>query len=164
MSSNKEKTSFYKNGDGAGPEAYYDDGLYFMKFRPLTSSRSLRAHSTIGTWHERLSHINVKYIRDTIEKNAATGIKLHELTGDCTCHDCHLGKETRKPFPQAKQSMNCKVGEFIHADLAGKMPVASIGGASYFLLLKDECTGFRTVYFLRSKKHLVERIMEYGMT
>jgi hypothetical protein len=57
--------------------------------------------------------------------------------------------------------MNCKVGEFINADLADKMPVALIGGASYFLLLKDECAEFRTEYFRCSKNETAARIKQF---
>lgn len=37
--------------------------------------------------------------------------------------------------------------EYFHMDLCGPMPEPGIGGVRYFMLLKDESTCFRYVYF-----------------
>src|SRR5207247_11247826 len=55
----------------------------------------------------------------------------------------------------------CQVGEILHCDLAGKFRTRSLNGASYFLLIKDECTGFRGVYFLKTKEEAPDRLMEF---
>jgi len=152
-----KQTVFYKNGNEEGPRAEYRDGLYFMEFRYINNSHAYSTR-TAKLWHERLSHINIGYLRDTIKKNAATGIQLSELNQEFPCHNCQVGKATRKPFPTVERSSNVKPGEIIHADLSGKMPVASLGGTQYFLLLKDEATGFRSVYFLKYKHETEAKI------
>jgi GTP cyclohydrolase II len=101
---------------------------------------------TSRLWHERLSHINLKYLKETIKQNAATRIKLEELQEDLlSCDACHLGKETRKPFERKEKLTKLKPGVLLHADLSGTMPVASIGGAQYFIAFKDDAAGFRAV-------------------
>ena len=45
-------------------------------------------------------------------------------------------------------------GEFIHGDVVGPIKQSSIGGARYFLLFKDDCTGYRYVYFLKQKSEV----------
>jgi hypothetical protein len=41
------------------------------------------------------------------------------------------------------------------------MPVSSNGGAKYFLLFKDDATGFRIVYFLKTKDEAAACIKLY---
>lgn len=48
----------------------------------------------------------------------------------------------------------------MHMDTAGPMPVQSIGRSRYFLMIKDDSTGFRTAYFMRSKDEAVENIIQ----
>jgi hypothetical protein len=171
----KTKTTFSKGGKGGGPEAYYANGLYYMKFRSEERTSHAYSANSAKLWHDRLSHINNRFVRMTISKNAATGIKLEDIQKEISCEACHLGKETRKPFPSRekaskktpeestdgeeeptpREEKTIKIkkapGEFIHGDLSGKMPVASIGGAKYFLLLKDDATSFRALYFIQKK-------------
>jgi len=154
-----KQTVFYKDGK-EGIRADYKNGLYFMKFRYLNNYHTFSTR-TAKLWHERLSHINMGYLRATIQKNAATGIKLDELKQEFDCHNCLVGKSTRKPFPRVERSNQVKPGEVIHSDLSGKMPVASLGGAQYFLLLKDEATGFRSVYFLKHKNEAEAKIKQF---
>jgi hypothetical protein len=155
----KELTVFYKHGKERGPQAVYKNGLYLMQFRaaPQQEATALIANRA-KLWHDRLSHINIRSLRETIKKNAPTGVRLEDLSGDFACQPCHLGKETRKPFPSKtkpdkpeKEDDKTKPGEVIHCDLSGKMPISSIGGANYFMVLKDDASGFRAVYFLKSK-------------
>jgi len=141
--------------------AHYDRGLYFMKFR-ITQSRAYVAHSlSAKIWHDRLSHINLQYIKETINKNAATGIIIKDNDSSLNCHDCHIGKETRKPFPRVSKPSNVKVCEMVHADLSGRMPKPSLGRAWYFLLIKDEASGYRSIYFLERKSQAPEYLIRF---
>ena len=42
-------------------------------------------------------------------------------------------------------------GELLHANLAGKMSTPSLSGAYYYILIKDDCTSFRFIDFLKTK-------------
>jgi hypothetical protein len=66
------------------------------------------------------------------------------------CKDCIFGKHTTHPFNDSTPA-NTNVLECIHVDLWGPSPVISAGGAKYFMLLVDDATSFRQVYFLSSK-------------
>ncbi|XP_021959280.1 uncharacterized protein LOC110855167 [Folsomia candida] len=103
----------------------------------------------------------MNYVVDSIKKDAVRGIDLEAVLHKIMCEDCEIGKQSRKPFPAATRNATIKPGEMVHMDLAGKMSVASLGGAQYFLLLKDDATGFRTVYFLKSKDEAKDRIKCY---
>ena len=41
------------------------------------------------------------------------------------------------------------------------MPIESLGGAKFFLLLKDDATGFRVIYFIKHKSEVPECIQHY---
>lgn len=52
-------------------------------------------------------------------------------------------------------------GAIIHADVCGYMDIKSLGGALYFLLLKDDYSHYRTVYFLKQKSEVPNKIKEF---
>lgn len=41
------------------------------------------------------------------------------------------------------------------------MQTPSIGGAKFFLLFKDECSGFKTVYFLKHKNDVFDYLKDF---
>lgn len=156
----KEKAVYYEANGNEGPVAYNDGGSYIMKFRPIHNNSFRSNANTAKLWHERMAHINMQYIKNTFSKEAAIGVDPEELKGDFFCDDCHRGKEPRKPFPINENKPKSKPGEIIHGDLAGKMN-PSLGGSLYFLLLKDDATGFRTVYFLKEKSETIKCIKQF---
>lgn len=46
-------------------------------------------------------------------------------------------------------------------DLCGPMEETSLGGAKYFLLIKDDYSRFRTVFFLKNKYETADKIHEF---
>lgn len=72
-----------------------------------------------------------------------------------------LGKQHKLPFKKGVQIRRNRVGELIHADLCDPMPVDSVGGSKYFLLLKDDYSCYRAVYFLRHKSDTFERFKKF---
>jgi hypothetical protein len=112
-------------------------------------------------WHERLSHINVKYIRNTLKKKAVLGIHEDEMNEEFTCEGCHLGKATRTPFPKKTTKTSLQPGDLIHGDLSGEMKVSSLGGAKYFLLLKYDYPGFLQVAFLKKKSEAGDNVTKF---
>ena len=146
----------------AWPETFLDN-LYVMHFKPAQSN-AFNTHSVnkkLQLWYKRCAHINEEYIRNTVKKDAAIGLQLEELEGTIFCDTCQKAKQSRKPYPRIEHKRRTTIGEMVHADLSGKMPVASLGGSKYFLLLKDDACGFRVVYFLKEKSEAAHCIREY---
>lgn len=77
------------------------------------------------------------------------------------CKNCPLGKHTRLPFTSNKAKNDIVPGEIVHTDLCGPMQTPSIGGAKFFLLFKDECSGFKTVYFLKHKNDVFDYLKDF---
>ena len=158
----KQKRTVFFFGKQEGPQAEWSDreGGYVMNFRRRREmARSTRLNAT--TWHERLAHMNLKYIKESVKQNAVEGIKLEDLQGETHCDFCHIGKETRQPFPTSSRGKEYQPGELIHADLSGKMPVPSLYGANYFLLMKDDYSGFKLAEFLKTKDEAPGKIIEF---
>lgn len=135
--------------------AQRDGNLYKVMFRQPTQNTSLIATSIV-TWHERLAHQNLKYVRDILNRN---NIKFIDDWGNRVCDGCVLGKQQRVSHPE-----NVKVADqpldLVHVDL-GEMNERSIGGAKYFLMFKDDYSHFRTVYYLKSKDQAADKLRIY---
>lgn len=75
------------------------------------------------------------------------------------CEACIFGKQHRLNFG-ARENKSDKCGEVIHTDVC-EMDVKSLGGAHYFLLLKDDFSHYRFVYFLRHKSEVPDKIKSF---
>ena len=64
-----------------------------------------------------------------------------------------------KPF-QVREIRAQEPGEHVHADVCGPMDL-SLGGAKYFLLVKDEYSHYRHIYFLKAKSEATDNLMSY---
>ena len=67
----------------------------------------------------------------------------------------------RKPFKTGRTRGN-HVGALVHADVCGPMQRASLSGAYYFLLIKDDFSGWITVDFLKTKGEVADLIQRYA--
>ncbi|ODM88300.1 Retrovirus-related Pol polyprotein from transposon TNT 1-94 [Orchesella cincta] len=152
---------YIDENERAGPEAVMKDGMYLMKFRAVIRRAHYTKSETAKLWHSRLAHVNLDYIKETIKREAAAGIALGELSGEFSCEECILGKAHKSPFPRVPENTAITPAEIMHVDLSGKYDTTSLGGSSYFLLIKDERTSFRAVYFLKSKAEAAGCIMRY---
>lgn len=70
------------------------------------------------------------------------------------------GKQHKLTFGQSKH-IKAKCGEYIHSDLCGPMSVSSVNGARYFVLFKDDYSGYRVVFFIKHKDDTLECFKEF---
>lgn len=68
------------------------------------------------------------------------------------CDFCHLGKQTISPHP-IRGRRECLPGQRFHTDVC-HIGVTSWNKCKYFLTLKDEASGYRRVFFMRSKEEV----------
>lgn len=93
---------------------------------------------------QRLAHQNVAHVKRYLKQR---NIPFDDEKFQC--EPCILGKQHRSCFSERIEKATV-CGEIIHADLGGFMnDTPSIGGALYYLLLKDDYSHFRAVYFLK---------------
>lgn len=97
------------------------------------------------TWNKRMAHQNVTQVKKILNQS-----KMNFQDQKFCCEDCILGKMHRLPFPRS-DTKSVRTGELVHADLCGPMQENSLGGARYFLLLTDDYSHWRAVYFINQK-------------
>lgn len=119
------------------------------------------ALSSLRRWHERLGHVNHRYIqqlkKDGLISEALTDDDNNE---DLFCEACQYGKQHRLAF---KNTTKRKLlpGELVHSDVCGPMSQDSIGGSRYYVSFKDDCSAYRMVYFIKHKSDVMDKLVEF---
>ena len=110
----------------------------------------MKAHtaeaSSMHLWHQRLGHTGHEKLLHMKRHNTAYGFQLTDTTR-IQCEGCDAGRIDAKPSVSVP-ARKCLPGERLSMDLCGAMRVQSMGGSSYFLVLTDERTCFRSIYFI----------------
>lgn len=71
---------------------------------------------------------------------------------------CIYRKAHRKSFGTRERASAC--GELIHADVCGPFAKPSISKYKYFVLFKDDHSGYRFVYFVRQKSEVKNKLIQ----
>lgn len=121
---------------------------------------NLAVAPTLKLWHARMGHINVQAIKVLENSAAVAGLNINSRE-DFFCEPCVLGKQTRKPHKIVEKEKNFQPGEMIHTDVCGPINVESPRGSKYFVLFKDEFSGYRVVYFLRQKSEVFAEFKKF---
>lgn len=163
MTSNNKKCEIVDSQGNVRAVAIRHDKLFTMLFQTQCTnqtqmSKVLKCEMTdcfvakrvesLYEWHLKLAHQNAEYCRQYLNKNS---IKF--IDESFVCEKCVSGKQCRKSFPRS-ESRATKVLQLVHADVCGPMEVPSMGGTRYFLLLKDDYSSLRVVYFLKYKSEV----------
>ena len=148
-----------------GPSSKFNDEhqLWIMNIKPIyVQQKALAAREAVGTLqllHQRLAHCDVERIKESIRSNAVEGIVIKGAE-KFFCEPCVLGKQTRLPYPPVVTKRKTIPGQFAHVDTAGPTQPSN-GKNRYFFLIKDDATGFRTVYLMQHKSEAADNIMDY---
>jgi len=119
-------------------------------------------------WHHRLGHTSTETIRKMESEKLVDGlvIKRSDTSAGPFCEGCALGKHHRLPFPTGGRKRANRIGELIHSDVCGPMSRPSPKGAKYFVIFKDDFSGYVFIYFIKLKsevealfRQLVQRIL-----
>lgn len=138
-----------------------DNQCYKMLFkRPDILQANPASLNSTMLWHERLGHIHFKGLKNMADMNLIPGLKM-KSDEELQCESCQYGKMKRQSFNSNLESRSKIPGEFIHADLSGWMREPSVGGAHVYIVLKDDCTSYRFVYFLKSKRDTFPVFLEF---
>jgi transposase InsO family protein len=125
-----------------------------------TSSKSDGTRS-LAIWHQRLCHLNYPTILAMDRTEAVTGTFLQNKQIPEFCQGCVLGKSHRHTFPSSPiRTPSTIPGYRIHADLCGPMAHVSLGGALYYLLFKDDYSGYRYIFCLAEKSDALRCFQE----
>lgn len=128
--------------------------FYVMDFKNLNQV-SANLGCDLKKWHEMLAYQNFERVKSILKDN---NIKF--LGNVNTCTKCLESKQHRLPFKKSEFSTS-KVDDLDHADVCEPMEEASIGESRFFLLLKDDYSNYRTVYFMSHKSETEEKIEHF---
>jgi len=163
-----EGSTYYPPGNLHKPlYSFLRRGLHVMQFRPLPDSRAPQVNfakvsptDATAIWHNKMGHINAKYLFQTVSKGAVTGVPISSLSPHYFCETCQIAKGVKLPYKISKHPRKLFPGELIHADLAGPL-LRTKSGILYFLLMRDEGTNFRAVKSLKSKDNAKFALMDF---
>jgi transposase InsO family protein len=119
--------------------------------------------ATLKLWHERLCHVSLNTIQKMFQEKAVNGLNL-EVCSDTSaplCADCMKGKMTRLPFSSGRNRAN-EIGQLIHSDVCGPIQVASPGGSRYYVIFKDDYSGWTVINFIKHKSEVEEKFKNYA--
>lgn len=134
------------------------DNLYKLEIRPISVSEShVVISDSVKLWHERLGHVNYSTLKQMRDNKVVNDLSFCDVANDPFCESCVYGKQHRQFFPRTVRRSTVP-GKVFHADLCGKMSTASIGGANYFLLLKDDFARYCYIYFLKNETEVLKNL------
>lgn len=128
-------------------------GKFFKMNFKLKNVAHCNIAESILDWHNKLVHMNFETVKRVLKENNV----FFKDNQNNFCKNCLVGKQHRLPF-KTSNSQTTKIGQLIHADLCGPFENESIGGANYFLLLKDDFSNYRVTYFIKNKSETRQKI------
>ena len=118
----------------------------------INAEQNEKPIESLQLWHERLCHQNYRHVKSFISNLGIT------IKNDIDiCDGCAYGKQHRRSFHE-KIERATRVREIIHTDVCGPMDQESLGRKRYFLIFKDDFSGFRQIYFIREKSEVVGKL------
>lgn len=111
-------------------------------------------------WHRRLAHVNVYKIMEMSKQGLLPPIVTDINLSDFVCDGCIKGKMHRQPF-KSRPKRVFQTGEAMHCDLQGPMEVPSLGNSQFVLVIKDEASSFRNLFFLKHKSDAINSLTAY---
>jgi len=95
-----------------------------------------------------------------VNQNLIKGVAIDENIKEKQCHVCNLMKSKADNHPRGR-SKATKMGEVIHTDLCGPMPVTGRGGYRYFQVFIDDKVSICEVTLLRQKSEAAEAMKTF---
>lgn len=145
-----------------------ENGLYFAKVNEVNSADCLIMTKSTGPsldlWHQRFGHLDKAYLSKMLKNDLVNGFNCQRSAenlpdGDfIDCEACKLGKQSKKTFPLRSTPRAQEVGERVHVDICGPIVTPSIANSHYFVLFKDECSGYRMIYFVNNRKEVFDTL------
>lgn len=133
------------------------DNLYIINFSYEKQTLASANSATIEEWHSRFGHISIDKIMNMNRNNVVEGLDFNS-TSKHSCIDCGLGKCHRSTHGTRSTAKCSKPGVSLHFDTIGPITPISLGGNSYFVLAKDEYSGYLMVSIVNNKGQVKDEV------
>lgn len=153
------KLDIYGTTKVVGKRVQYG-GLYKLDMKTIIpmKPKTIEVNTVTGSnllqlYHERFAHQDKRHVIRLVKREL--GIQLSP--DNVKCEGCIYGKAHRKQFGTRERAT--AVGELIHTDVCGPF-VDSISKFKYYVLFKDDYSGYRIVYFIRNKFEVKDKLLQ----
>jgi len=131
-------------------------GLFKLTVKTIIQSKPEEANivnqeNLLQLYHERLAHQNKRHVKSVLKQAFDIDVSLDSEF----CEGCIFGKAHRLQF--GTRVRVTKPGELVHADVCGPF-CYSYSNYRYFVLFKDDYSGYRFVYFMKEKSEVSEKL------
>ncbi|GAA6058481.1 hypothetical protein NBRC10513_001082, partial [Rhodotorula toruloides] len=107
--------------------------------------------------HRCYGHPSKAAMRDLLRLGEVKGFTTSDLDVffSKSCPPCRTGKLTKSSFPIIERQATLPL-QRLHSDLAGKFPFTLFSGAQYFIIVRDEASGYIDGEPLKDKTEALE--------
>ncbi|GJW10410.1 retrovirus-related pol polyprotein from transposon TNT 1-94 [Tanacetum coccineum] len=163
----RSKTCYLRNLEGddllTGDR---ESNLYTISIPDMVASSHVCRMSKASSikswlWHRRLSHLNFGTINNLTKHDLFDGFLKFKYGKDHLCSTCEWGKSKKASHPPKLVPSSHSKLELLHMDLYDLMRVVSINGKKYILVIIDDYSRFKWVYFLHTKDETPEIIKKF---
>lgn len=129
-------------------------GLYKLEVKNVIPKKMVANLATeTQLYHERFAHQNKRHIRAFVKRELGIELPIDETL----CEGCLFGKSHRQKF--GTRTRASRPGELMHSDVCGPFP-NSITNLRYFVLFRDDYSGYRLIYFMKAKSEVKQKLKE----
>ncbi|GJZ58706.1 retrovirus-related pol polyprotein from transposon TNT 1-94 [Tanacetum coccineum] len=150
----RKHTCYVRNLEGVdlllgsrGSNPYTISMVDMMKSSPICLlSKASKTKSWL--WHRRLSHLNFGTINQLAKQGLVKGLPKLKYTKDHLRSVCQMGKSKKKSNPHKPEPSTNEKLQMLHIDLCGLMPVTSINGKKYTLVIQAQVSLKATLRYI----------------
>ncbi|GJU36604.1 retrovirus-related pol polyprotein from transposon TNT 1-94 [Tanacetum coccineum] len=163
----RKHTCFVRNLEGVDLlSGSRGTNLYSLSIGDMMASSpicllSKAAKTKSWLWHRRLSHLNFGAINHLARNGLVRGLPRLKFEKDHLCSACAKGKSKKQSHKPKSEDTNQEKLYLLHMDLCGPMPVASVNGKKYILVIVDDYSWFTWVKFLASDDEAPDFIIKF---
>ena len=72
-----------------------------------------------------------------------------------------MGKIQQRPHKQLNERVSKAPLDLVHIDVCGPLPIKSLGGSSFILVVVDDYSRYTCTYFMRNKTEVFKCFIDY---
>ncbi|XP_042036656.1 uncharacterized mitochondrial protein AtMg00300-like [Salvia splendens] len=129
------------------------NSLYYLLGEVMTGEMNSIATESLKLWHMRLGHPAEGSVKELVRKWLISADASSKLD---PCEQCILSKSKKLTYPAGIHTSTAPLG-YIHSDLWGPAPVATIGGGKYYLSIIDDYSRKLWVFILKEKSETFQK-------
>ena len=142
-------------GRRSGKEDLYHLNIQAQELSTKTERALTASHvEPLSLWHQRIGHLNSRAILKMASLGSVKGLApFNNLCSSSHCYGCLIRKMCRAPF-SSNRIKTTGVGQVIHPDVCGPMEVATPNGERYYVVFKDDYSGWCEVQLVKHKSEV----------